>query len=514
MIPVSRSGHMQQPTRWTFASFELELSTGLLRKNGEPVRIGPQALRALALLVSRGGELVTREELQKEIWGDRVHGDFEHGLNVCIRQVRSALGDDAEGNQIVVTCPREGYRLGVSAKRVEAIRWTSLRNWNRKWSAAASIAALVGAGYLLWPSLTGDRPATSSDGSNLKPTNAVRPDADRPQSSQPIDRVERAFFSRTWPTRSLEAYASYWRGRAYYDRSTGRKPFAALPYFERAAALDSSFTLAHAGLAVTYLDRAAAGIAPVESAIKAREAAHRALALDAQSAETHVALAELSYRLDDDARGAERAFARAVELDGRNAYVRQRFAVFLQEQRRFDDALDQLRVAQELDPLSVVSSWQMADTLFLARRWEESLAQSYRTLELDPTHSWSFRTIGQSLDALGKREEAIEAYLKAGSVAAGHLGRVYALMGRRSAAREILASLTRRSGEELGHNGVAIAYVYTGLGEPAKAMEWLEKAHRDGVRLPFTLRVTPQWEQLRASAEFDDFLKRNRVAGI
>jgi hypothetical protein len=61
---------------------------------------------------------------------------------------------------------------------------------------------------------------------------------------------------------------------------------------------------------------------------------------------------------------------------------------------------------------------------------------------------------------------------------------------------------------------VAIAYVYTGLGETAKAIEWLEKAHREGVRLPFTLRVTPQWEQLRASGEFDDFLKRNRVAGI
>ena len=116
MIPVSRSGHMQQPGRWTFAGFEIDLGAGLLRKNGGPVRIGPQAFRALALLVSRGGELVTREELQKEIWGDRVHVDFEHGLNVCIRQVRTALGDDAEGNQIVVTCPREGYRLGVPVK--------------------------------------------------------------------------------------------------------------------------------------------------------------------------------------------------------------------------------------------------------------------------------------------------------------------------------------------------------------------------------------------------------------
>lgn len=494
MIPVPRNEERQPPSGHTFGDFDIDPVAGVLRRNGEPVRIGPQAFRALALLVSRGGDIVTREELQKEIWGDRVHVDFEHGLNVCIRQVRTALGDAAEGNQIVVTCPREGYRLGVSSKRVEHPRRPALRNW----STAAAVAVLVVGGYMLAPFL-GDRTPI--------------PAGDPSLSSRPIERLDRTS-SRMWPTENREAYASYWRGRGYYDRSTGRKPYAALPYFERAAALDPNFALAHAGLAVTYLDQAEAGIAPAESAIKARQAAHRAHALDPKSAETHVALAELSYRLDDDARGAQRAFARAVELDGRNAYVRQRYADFLQEQRRFDDALEQLRVAVDLDPLSVVSSWQMADTLFLAGRWEESLAQSYHTLELDPTHTWSFRTIGQSLDAMGKREEAIQAYLKAGNVAAGQLGRAYALTGRRSAAREILAALTRRSGEGLGHNGVAIAYVYTGLGETAKAIEWLEKAHREGVRLPFTLRVTPQWEQLRASGEFDDFLKRNRVAGI
>ncbi len=100
---------MQQPTRWTFAGYEIDLAVCAVLKNGQPVRIGRQAFRALALLVSKGGELVTREELQKEIWGDRVHVNFEQGLNVCIRQIRTALGDDAEGDRIIVTCPREGY---------------------------------------------------------------------------------------------------------------------------------------------------------------------------------------------------------------------------------------------------------------------------------------------------------------------------------------------------------------------------------------------------------------------
>jgi DNA-binding winged helix-turn-helix (wHTH) protein/tetratricopeptide (TPR) repeat protein len=480
---------MQQRTRWSFAGFEMDLKAGVVRKGGQPVRIGRQAFRALALLASKGGELATREELQHAIWGDRVHVDFEHGLNVCIRQVRAALGDEATGRQIVVTCPREGYRLGVPVKSIGHISWPSVQQWG----AAAAIVVFIGAGYLLVPSVTG---------------NPAAPSGEVPASLHPVSG------SRAWPTQSLDAYEWYWRGRAYYDRSTGRKPFAALPYFERAAALDSRFALAHAGVAASYLERAAAGIDPVESALRAKQAAQRALALDARAAETHVALAELSYRLDDDDLTAEREFLRAVELDGRNAYVRQRYATFLREQRRFDAALEQIGVAQKLDPLSVISSWQKADILFLARRWEEALAQASRALELDPTHAWSFRTAGQSLEALGRRDDAIEAYLKAGQVAFGHLGRAYALAGRRDAAREILSALTRRPIDELGHNGVSVAYIYTGLGEPEKALEWLEKAHRDGVRLPFSLRVAPQWEPLRTSRGFDAFLKKTRVAGI
>ena len=169
---------------------------------------------------------------------------------------------------------------------------------------------------LLAPSDSDDPTAASSTtGAGL--TNAVGPNVDLPLDvALPLNPVP---FSREWLTRSFDAYTLYWRGRGYYDRSTGRKPFGALPYFERAAALDSSFVLAHAGLAVSYLDRAAAGIAPAESGVKARQAAERALALDARSAETHVALAELSYRLDDDDLHAEREFVRAVQLNGQSA---------------------------------------------------------------------------------------------------------------------------------------------------------------------------------------------------
>ena len=291
-----------------------------------------------------------------------------------------------------------------------------------------------------------------------------------------------------------EAYAWYWRGRGYLDRATGRKPAWALPYFETAASLDPNFALAHASLTVSYLDRAATGVARAESLAKAKQAAERAVALGPQLPETHVALAELSYRSDGDISNAEREFVRAVALDDHSAYARQRFAAFLHDQRRFDEALQQLHLAKNLDPLSVMTNWQMANELFYSGHYEAAITQANHTLEIDPAHSWSFRTLGQCFEAMGKQDEAIAAYLKAGQVALGHLGRAYAMAGRRAEARELVEALIRQPLDGGGHNGVQIALILTSLGEPAKAMEWLERTKRDGVRLPFSLRVAPQWE--------------------
>src|SRR4029077_4925616 len=132
-----------------------------------------------------------------------------------------------------------------------------------------------------------------------------------------------------------------------------------------------------------------------ESLEKAKRAAERAFALGPQLAETHVALAELSYRLEGDAAKAEREFSRAFELGDHNAYVRQRYAAFLHDRRQFEEALTQLRIAYQFDPMSIMTNWQIANELFHSGRYEAALAQANHTLELDPSHAWSFRTLGQ-----------------------------------------------------------------------------------------------------------------------
>ena len=94
-----------------FGVFELNAVTGELRKSGHTVRLRPQAAKILVLLAFRPGQLVTREELREKIWGNETFVDFEHGLNLCIGEVRAALGDDADTPRYVETLPRRGYRF-------------------------------------------------------------------------------------------------------------------------------------------------------------------------------------------------------------------------------------------------------------------------------------------------------------------------------------------------------------------------------------------------------------------
>ncbi len=106
---------MNNPTPFTrarFGIFELDLATGELRStSGTFVKLPPQPAKVLLILVRRAGEVVTREELQREIWGGETFVDFERGLNVCIKQLRSALGDEASAPRYIETLVKRGYRF-------------------------------------------------------------------------------------------------------------------------------------------------------------------------------------------------------------------------------------------------------------------------------------------------------------------------------------------------------------------------------------------------------------------
>ena len=100
-----------QAARLRFESFELDLRTQELRKDGRAIKLQDQPLKLLALLASRPGELVTRAEIEKELWGEDEFVEFEHSINTAMRKIREALGDDLEKPRYIETLPRKGYRF-------------------------------------------------------------------------------------------------------------------------------------------------------------------------------------------------------------------------------------------------------------------------------------------------------------------------------------------------------------------------------------------------------------------
>lgn len=113
-----------------FGPFELDVRSGELRRNGTTVRLQPQPFKVLVLLACRPGEVVTREEVQAGVWPAGTFVDFEQSLNFCIRQIRSALGDNANTPRYLETLPRRGYRwIGGPVERVTAS--PAVREWPR-----------------------------------------------------------------------------------------------------------------------------------------------------------------------------------------------------------------------------------------------------------------------------------------------------------------------------------------------------------------------------------------------
>ncbi|MBI2818480.1 MAG: winged helix-turn-helix domain-containing protein [Acidobacteria bacterium] len=110
----------EPPVLLRFESFELDLRTRELRKDGHLVKLQDLPVKLLALLAGRPGELVAREEIEKALWGEDQFVDFEHGINTAMRKIREALGEAPDQHRFIETLPRKGYRFMASVEMVGA----------------------------------------------------------------------------------------------------------------------------------------------------------------------------------------------------------------------------------------------------------------------------------------------------------------------------------------------------------------------------------------------------------
>ncbi|HSC45495.1 MAG TPA: winged helix-turn-helix domain-containing protein, partial [Candidatus Acidoferrum sp.] len=108
---------MDQASVFRFGTFEVDVRTGELRKNGAKINLQQQPFQILVALISRPGELVTREELRRQLWPEDTFVDFDHSLNAAIKRLRDSLGESADASVYIETLPRRGYRFLAPVQR-------------------------------------------------------------------------------------------------------------------------------------------------------------------------------------------------------------------------------------------------------------------------------------------------------------------------------------------------------------------------------------------------------------
>ena len=197
------------------------------------------------------------------------------------------------------------------------------------------------------------------------------------------------------PTRNLEAYDLYLKGRFAWNQRTGGALKEAVRYLEQAVALDSSFATAWSALADAYiLVVSYAGLSPKEYWPKAKAAAATALRLDSTSAEAHTSLAYGTMLYEWRWAEAEASFRRAIAANPNYATAHHWYGDFLAGRGRLDESLREMRRAHELDPLSRIIGVELGWLHYLMRRTREAEEHIRRTLALDRNYAHAYMVLG------------------------------------------------------------------------------------------------------------------------
>ncbi len=315
-------------------------------------------------------------------------------------------------------------------------------------------------------------------------------------------------------TESSEAYQLYLKGRFYWNKRTGESNEKSIEYFNQAIEKDPSFALAYAGLADSYVVPANR-LPPREKMPKAKAAAMRALELDETLAEAHTSLARVLAAYDWDWPGAEKEFKRAIELNPRYAIAHQWYGGYFEAMGRHNEANAERKKAQELDPLSLIISFELGMAFYYARDYDQAIEQFQKTLELDQNFPPAHQFLPAAYEQKGMYGQAIAGFktaiqLKGGSewsLSMAGLGHVYAVSGKKSEARAVLDELKQLSGEQYVLPP-SIALIYAGLGEKDQAFAWLEKGYEERSFQMQWLNVEPRWDSLRSDPRFADLVRR------
>ena len=602
--------------RAQFAEFELDVSSGELIRDGHVIRLQGQPFLVLRILLDHAGEVVTREQLQRQLWTGETFVDFEHGLNKAIAKLREALDDSKAASTLIQTLPRRGYRFTAQ------VHWIGTRNGgptavpelptaspphpNFRYSYVP-LALLLVLAPALWRSRStiagwlhprqtiqsvavlpltnlsddpeqqyladGITEELSTDLSYAKSLRVLSLASTRslknaslsvPQTAErlKVDAViegtvlrvdntlrvtirligavpERQLWSASYE-RSLgdtmalqnqiaadavyqirvqltpeertrltlerrinpEAYDEYLRARYFLHEETTQAN-KAVPHLERAIQLDPNFAAAYAALGEAWGMEGVWGEDSVAREVyaKALDYSQKAVSLDPASAEAY---ASLGHSLMQNRRwnDAETALRRAIQLDPNNLEAIQYLTLLLAEKDRLAEALALSRKTALDNPVAADAIHVYAITLYLARQYDESIAESENVLELDPNRGAAYGPLAFALVEKGRYREAEAAFGKSPYMNPGKQAWLYAREGNTIAARRIL-----KDNPSLVDIPTAVARYLVGDKETG-LKELDDLANQEWAIKSYRLRVDPIFDPMRNDPRFDAIVRK------
>jgi TolB-like protein/DNA-binding winged helix-turn-helix (wHTH) protein len=309
-----------------------------------------------------------------------------------------------------------------------------------------------------------------------------------------------------------ESHEAYLKGRYFWNKRTADGLQKAIGYFNQAVDIDPTYAPAYSGLADSYAllgDWEYGVLAPREAYPKAKAAAAKALELNSELAEAHISLAFALDGFDWDFEAGEREFRRGLELNPGYATGHQWYAGHLTLLGNNSEAINEMKKAESLDPLSLIISADLAEDFFIAQRYEEGVDQIRKTMEMDPNFPMAHYQLGQSYLERRQYGQAVDEFRKAVALSGGNpaclsgLGYATAVSGEKSEAEAILNDLKNRPNAA---GAPEMAVVYAGLDQRDEAIAWLEKSYEARFN-PGVLR-RPMFDPLRSDARFADLMRR------
>lgn len=305
-----------------------------------------------------------------------------------------------------------------------------------------------------------------------------------------------------------EAYVAYLKGRYFiHNQRSSEGARKGLEYSLQATQIDPDWPLAYAGLADSYISASnLSALPPNEVLPKAKLAAEKALQLDPDLAEAHVALGDALESLDFDYSAAKREFERAIELSPSSSYAHQSYSDYLCNLGLTDEAISEIKLARQLDPMSFYVSRDVGRILYEARQYDEALRALQEAAEMSPDSPVVYNWMSWTYDKKGLIPQSVEMDLKdeaangAGDEKLVQLKKAYENSGQRGYLRKKL---------ELTQEGPYLpGQINARLGNRDEAFRWLEKLCEERSGFAALLKVDPELDSLHSDPRFQGLLAR------